>query len=142
MASIPAMANTQKRLITCPSCHAQLIVNDDKTKPSFKCTMSGTTSLKPPPPRPGESNISKDSAIAGGVCVFISIGLVMSMQTVSLMSGSGTVWTGVAIVGGGAAAAFFLRARLWVRVVAVIVLALALLNAFYIEHQCPRSAAN
>jgi len=60
---------------------------------------------------------------------------VMSMQTVSLMSGSGTVWTGVAIVGGGAAAAFFLRARPWVRVVAVIVLALALLNALYIEHQ-------
>jgi hypothetical protein len=69
------------------------------------------------------------------VCVLVAIGLVMSMQSVSLISGSGIVWTGVAVVAGGTAAAFFLRARKWVRIVAVIVLAVAMFNAFYIEHQ-------
>ena len=59
----------------------------------------------------------------------------MSMQSVSLLTGSGQVWTGVAVVAAGTAVAFFLRAATWVRVVAALVLALSLANAFYIEHE-------
>jgi len=59
----------------------------------------------------------------------------MSMQSVSLITGSGPVWTGVAVVAAGTALAFFLRAATWVRIVAALVLALALANALYIENQ-------
>jgi hypothetical protein len=57
------------------------------------------------------------------------------MQSVSLLTGSGPVWTGVAVVAGGTAVAFFLRAAGWVRVIAAVLLALSLANAFYIEKQ-------
>lgn len=65
----------------------------------------------------------------------IAVGLVMSMQSASLMTGSTLVWTGVAVVAAGTAAAFILRGAMWVRIVAVIVLILALANAVYIETQ-------
>lgn len=73
--------------------------------------------------------------MAAGVCILVAIGFVMSMQSVSLMTGSGIVWTGVAIVGGGMAASFFLGAQIWVRVLAGILLVIALINALSIEHQ-------
>ncbi|GAB3021617.1 DUF2510 domain-containing protein [Mycobacterium bourgelatii] len=77
----------------------------------------------------------KKTAVAIGVCVLVVVGLVMSMQSVSLMTGSGPVWTGVAVVAAGTAVAFFLRAATWVRVLAALVLVLALANGFYIEDQ-------
>ena len=63
------------------------------------------------------------------------IGLVISQQPVSLMSGSGIVWIGVALVGGALALAYFLGARTWVRVVAGIVLALTFFSACATEHE-------
>ena len=89
----------------------------------------------PPAPEADKSNNSKKTAVAIGVCVLVVIGLVMSMQSVSLITGSGPVWTGVAVVAAGTAVAFFLRASTWVRVVAALVLALSLANALYIENQ-------
>ncbi len=59
----------------------------------------------------------------------------MSMQSVSLMTGTGPVWTGIAIVGIATAIAFFLGAANWVRVVAAVILAVSLLNGFYMENQ-------
>jgi len=82
-----------------------------------------------------KSNISKQTAVAVGVFVLVGIGLVMSMQSVSLLTGSGTVWTGVAVVAGGTAVAFFLRAAVAVRVVAAVALVIAVLNGIYIEKQ-------
>ncbi|MGH3725326.1 MAG: DUF2510 domain-containing protein [Mycobacterium sp.] len=82
-----------------------------------------------------KSNISRKTAVAIGVCVLVGIGLVMSMQSVSLITGSGPVWTGVAVVAAGTAVAFFLRAATWVRGIAVVVLALSLVNAIYIENE-------
>lgn len=81
------------------------------------------------------ASAGKSHAIAIGVCILVGVGLVMSMQSVSLMTGSGPVWTGVAVVAAGAAVAFFMRAAKWVRVVAAVVLVIALVNAFYIEHE-------
>jgi hypothetical protein len=82
-----------------------------------------------------KSDNSKKTAVAIGVCVLVVIGLVMSMQSVSLITGSGPVWTGVAVVAAGTAVAFFLRAATWVRVVAALLLALSLANGLYIEKQ-------
>lgn len=87
------------------------------------------------PVAPDNSDKHKRTAVAVGVCVLVIVGLAMSMQSVSLITGSGPVWTGVAVVAGGTALAFFLRAATWVRVVAVLVLALSLANALYIENE-------
>ncbi|HET7740219.1 MAG TPA: DUF2510 domain-containing protein [Mycobacterium sp.] len=78
---------------------------------------------------------NKKVAIAIGVGVLVVIGLVMSMQSVSLLTGSGPVWTGVAVVAAGTALAFFMGAAKWVRVVAALCLAVSLLNGFFIEKQ-------
>jgi hypothetical protein len=59
----------------------------------------------------------------------------MSMQSVSLMTGSGPVWTGVAVVRGATALGFFLRAAPMSRGLAVLLLLVSLANAFYIENQ-------
>jgi hypothetical protein len=82
-----------------------------------------------------DSDKGKKTAIAVGVCVLVVIGLVMSMQSVSLLTGSGPVWTGVGVVAAGTAVAFFLGAANWVRVVAALLLAVSVANAFYIESQ-------
>jgi hypothetical protein len=59
----------------------------------------------------------------------------MSMQSVSLMTGSGPVWTGVAVAGGATALGFFLRAAPIARGFAVLLLVVAVVNAFYIENE-------
>lgn len=82
-----------------------------------------------------DSGKGKTTAVAIGVCVLVGIGLMMSMQSVSLMTGSGPIWTGVGVVAAGTAIAFFMGAPKWVRVIAALVLALALVNAFYMENQ-------
>lgn len=87
-----------------------------------------------PPPGASTTN-SKSAAVAAGVCVLAGVGLVMSMQSVSLMSGSGLVWMGVALVAGSVAVAFIMGAPKWARVGAALVLVLALSNGFYIENQ-------
>jgi hypothetical protein len=84
---------------------------------------------------PEKADTSKRTAIAVGVSVLAIVGLAMSMQSVSLLTGSSPVWTGVAIVGVATAVAFFMGAGTWVRAVAAALLAVALLNAFYIESQ-------
>ncbi|MDQ2636336.1 MAG: DUF2510 domain-containing protein [Actinomycetota bacterium] len=81
------------------------------------------------------SGISKKTATSIGVCVLAVIGLLMSMQSVSLLTGSGPVWTGVAVTGVATALSFFLSVHKWGRTVACIVLALVLANAFYIENE-------
>ncbi|MFT9722722.1 DUF2510 domain-containing protein [Mycobacteroides abscessus subsp. abscessus] len=78
---------------------------------------------------------SKKTAVAIGVCVLVVIGLVMSMQSVSLLSGSGPIWIGVGFVAAGTAVALFLGAKRWVLIVAAVCLAVSLLNAFYMEKQ-------
>lgn len=108
----------------------------DPTDPAKQIYWNGTAWSGPPAPTGADkSNISKSAAVAVGVCVLVAIGLVMSMQSVSLLTGTGPIWTGVGFVAAGTAVAFFMRAATWVRVVAALILALALLNAFYMENQ-------
>ena len=83
----------------------------------------------------GQPDKSKQTAVAVGVCVLVAIGLFMTMQSVSLLTGTGSLWTGVAVIGAGTAAAFFLGATKWVRVVAAVCLAIGLFNVFAMEKQ-------
>jgi hypothetical protein len=94
------------------------------------------------PAEADKSNDGKKPAVAIGVFVLVVIGLVMSMQSVSLITGSGPVWTGVAVVAAGTAVAFFLRAAKGVRVVAALLLVLSLANALYIENQLSKKGTS
>jgi hypothetical protein len=96
---------------------------------------AGAPNFVPAAPPADDSSDSRKKAVSIGVGVLAVIGLFMSMQSVSLMTGSGPVWTGVAVVGGATALAFFLRGAKWVRVVACILLAISVVNAFYIENE-------
>src|SRR3954469_20235626 len=51
------------------------------------------------------SGSGKKAAVAIGVCVLVIIGVVMSLQSVSLLTGSGPIWTGVGFVAAGTAVA-------------------------------------
>jgi hypothetical protein len=82
-----------------------------------------------------KSGDTKNTAVAVAVYVLVGIGFVMSIQPVSLVTGPGLMWTGVAVMAGGIAVAWFMRAANWVRVIAVALLAFSLVNACYIEKQ-------
>lgn len=73
--------------------------------------------------------------MAIGVCALSGIGLVMSMQSASLMTGTGTIWTGAGLAAAGLAAAFFLGAEKWVRGLATVALVAAVFSAGYMEKQ-------
>ena len=95
-----------------------------------------------PPPSPAAAAAAaqhpadqKSKAVSIGVILLAVIGLVMSMQSVSLMSGTGTLWTGVGLAAAGTAAAFFLGAENPTRIIAAICLAAALLSVMYAESQ-------
>lgn len=114
----------------CPKCGVRLVAAPGAAK-SIRCGQCGaafSSSAAVPA-------ATKSPSATAGVCVLIAVGLVISLQPVTLLTGSTMVWIGVAIVGGGMALAFFLRAHGWVRVVAAIVLALALANALSVENQ-------
>lgn len=122
--------NATGRLVRCPACRALLTVANPGAT-SIRCaickeTFPATTAIPVERPKPG---------VAAGVCILAVIGLVMAFQPVSLLTGTGTAWIGVAMVGAGTAAAFFLRAPLWVRIVTCVVLGLALFNVLAVEHQ-------
>lgn len=108
----------------------------DPSDPSRQIYWDGAVWVSPHGPFTARaSNKGKDVAVTVGVCVLVAIGLMMSMQSISLMTGTGPIWTGVAVVGAGVAVAFLMRAPVWVRAVASLVLALSLLNVFYMENQ-------
>jgi Protein of unknown function (DUF2510) len=110
----------------------------DPSDPGRQIYWNGTAWSGPAQPVgvtiPAAANSTKP-AVAVGVCVLVAIGLVMSMQSVSLLSGSSTVWIGVGFVAAGTAVAFFLGAASWVRVIAALCLAFALFSAVYMEKQ-------
>jgi uncharacterized membrane protein (UPF0136 family) len=66
-----------------------------------------------------------------------AIGVIMAMQSASLLTGTGTQWTGVAIAVAAAIISRVVRRSIpsWVRVVAVLAALIALANALYLENQ-------
>ena len=82
-----------------------------------------------------ESGSSKKIGIAIAVIVLGLVGTVMAQQSVSLLSGTGQIWTGVAIAGVALALSYFLGASTWVRVIASICLVSSLFSAIYMETQ-------
>jgi len=72
-----------------------------------------------------------------GILAASIVGVIMAMQSASLLTGTGTQWTGTAIAGAAACATFVLRKSIptWLRIVAVIATLLAIANVIYLENQ-------
>ncbi len=108
----------------------------DPSNPQKKIYWDGSAWNGPPAPALADkSGPGKQKAVGIGVAILTVIGLFMTMQSVSLMSGSGPLWTGVGFVAAGTAVAFFMGASKTMRVIAAICLAIALINVFYMENQ-------
>lgn len=132
--------------VTCPHCTAVLsLANDQASRArcahcdqSFMVQEGVARAYVPVAPLPAEqqpANSDRATAVGLGVCVLSVIGVVMSMQSASLLSGTGTIWTGVGLAAAALAAAFFLGAESWARGVASVALVLALFGAGYMEKQ-------
>jgi hypothetical protein len=136
--------------VSCPGCQAQLAVFVEPTQ-QIQCHKCGVVFHAPQSPAPQSSapqspaltpaEKSKHAGIAVGVCVLAGVGFVMSIQPVSLMTGTGTVWMGVVVIGVAVALAFILGAWNWVRVVSIVVLALAVFNGFMVEQEASKRRA-
>ena len=88
------------------------------------------------PPQPTEQTQQSPLVVVGILAASI-IGLIMAMQSASLLTGTGTLWTGVAIASAAGVATFLLRRSIptWLRVISVIAALLALANVLYVEDQ-------
>jgi hypothetical protein len=74
--------------------------------------------------------------LAGLVVAAAVVGLILSQQSVTVMSGSGIVWTGAAICVGAGIVSWVVKATpTWARVVCIIVGFIAISTAFSIESQ-------
>ena len=82
------------------------------------------------PPSAGPSQVLIGVMLAGA-----AIGFVMSMQSASLLTGTGTLWTGVAIIVGCGILAWATKAPGWVRVVVGLAAVVAIVNVASIESE-------
>lgn len=114
----------------CPACRAKLTVIDS-TAASIRCA-----TCKQVFPASGAIPIQGPNAgVSAGVCVLAVIGFIIALQPVSVMTGTAGPWLGVAIVAAGVAVSFIMRAHLWVRIVACLILAAALFNVLMVEQE-------
>lgn len=90
---------------------------------------------QPPPPAAQPVSGAPGAAWAVAIALILTvIGLVVGYQPVSLLSGSGILYVGLAITAGGVVLAFAMKLRTWVRVVTVIAVALVVANIVTVEH--------
>jgi hypothetical protein len=73
-------------------------------------------------------------AITAGV-VLVLIGAAMQFQSVSLLTGAGTLWIGAGLALGGVVMIFAFHGRTAIRAIAVIALVFCVGNVVYVEHQ-------
>ncbi|TQK73350.1 DUF2510 domain-containing protein [Nocardioides sp. SLBN-35] len=94
-----------------------------------------TDNVAPMQPPPGSSGVSPQ-LLAGLVVAAAVVGLILSQQSVSVMSGSGIVWTGAAICAGASIVSWVVKATpTWARAICVIAVFLAVGSAIAVENQ-------
>jgi hypothetical protein len=84
-------------------------------------------------PPPADKSVRRLSLVAA--LILAGIGLIMSLQSVSLFTGTGKVWTGAALTMAAVALAAVMVRRAWLIIVLVLVAALAIGSAVYDQHQ-------
>ncbi len=138
--------------VKCFKCHH--VQTEPAGRVEFTCEECGQklrrrgAQAPPPPPTPSPpkgpapttpnaaDNDARRMAVNLGVLLLAGIGLFLSaFTTTTLLSGSTTVWIGVALAGTGTALSFFLGAANGVRVTAAICFALSVASGLYIEHE-------
>ena len=94
-------------------------------------------------PMPNTSAASSSSGssplLIGLVLAGSAIGVVMAMQSASLLTGTGTLWTGVAIAGGAGILGWVVKVPIGVRILAGIAVVLAFANASSVESQLDKN---
>jgi len=103
---------------------------------------------QPPPPTgppasplthyPDATSQQPPSSAAWAVAVtlvLVVVGLVVGYQPVSLLTGSGILYVGLAITASGAVLAFVMRLRTWLKVVALLAAILVIANIATTEHE-------
>jgi hypothetical protein len=112
-------------------------------------TMAGTqrywdgerwTDTIAPTPASDPRSAKQQSQVLGAVLIAGSaIGLIMSLQSASLLTGTGAIWTGVAIAIGAAIVTWMVDAvPTWVSVLCVLAALIATSNAVSVESQLDR----
>lgn len=80
---------------------------------------------------PGQSQILIAALLAGAV-----VGLIVALQSASLLTGTGTIWTGVAIACGASCVTWVVKGLpTWVRVICVGAALVSVVNAVSVEAQ-------
>lgn len=81
--------------------------------------------------------LQQSQLVIVGLLAASIVGAVMALQSASLLTGTGTQWTGAAIALAAGVASYVLRKSIpgWLRVVSVIAALLALANVVYLEQQ-------
>lgn len=88
--------------------------------------------MLPRPPSSGAASGLLTALLLAGTV----LGLILSQQSVSVLTGSGIVWTGTAICAATVIVAWFVKATsTWVRWVCTFAFAIALASAVYVEQQ-------
>lgn len=82
---------------------------------------------------PGLSLAAARLAVAGAL-ILAAVGLIVGNQPVSLLTGSGILYVGLALAAGGAILAFVVQLPVWVRVVCVVAVVLVAVNIGVVEH--------
>jgi hypothetical protein len=89
-----------------------------------------------PPTRPVDSSNVRIAATLGVIAAAVIGGIMACFTSVSLLSGTTTVWVGVGLAAVATIAAFMVRqVGVWVRVVAVLISIACLCSAIYDEYQ-------
>jgi hypothetical protein len=88
------------------------------------------------PVTPGTTPQQSQLAVVGILAASI-IGVIMAMQSASLLTGTGTQWTGAAIALAAGCATYVLRRSIptWLRIISVVAAIFALANVLYLESQ-------
>lgn len=112
----------------------------DSTRPRFGARSAPPS--QPQPSRPPQSlepaqsseppQSSSPVAIAGVLSASV-LGLFLAGQSASLMTGTGSIWTGVAIGLGAVIFAFVLKVRGWLKLIAVIAVLIGIASAVSVE---------
>jgi hypothetical protein len=94
---------------------------------------SGRHSALMEPARAPQSNQTARLVISGALILAV-IGIVIEAQPVSLATGGGTLYTGLALAAGAVALAFIMKARLWLRILTAVVVLLCIANCVSTQH--------
>lgn len=93
--------------------------------------------LSQPPAPPTAQSASGQSSAPWAVAISLSlavIGLIVGYQPVTLLSGSGILYVGLALAAGGVVLAFAMHLRTWLKVITAIAVLLVVANIVTVEH--------